>query len=62
MPITPKEFNDLAKSLIKDKNYENEPGWRTAISRLYYGAFLGIRENMKNYLKRVDKKLYNILS
>lgn len=42
-PFKPKKFLKLAKDLINDKNYDENPRFRTAIGRAYYSAFLYVK-------------------
>ena len=49
--FSPKLFIELAQSLIKKRDY-SEAGARTAISRIYYGTFLIIREEIDKILNQ----------
>jgi len=40
-------FLEVANKLLADNTYRNEPGWRTAIGRAYYAAFLAAKKKLE---------------
>jgi len=45
----PLQFLEVASRILKDRNYEEEPRWRTAISRAYYAAFLTVKKRLEEW-------------
>ena len=56
MSIEGQDFINLADKLLKDKDYNDEPTFRTIISRVYYGCFLYLIPSLgfsyRTYLKK----------
>ena len=46
MSFNPNNFIKIADDLVKDKNYDNESGYRTVIGRAYYGCYLYARDGL----------------
>ena len=40
-------FLDIANKLLGDRSYRDEAGWRTAIGRAYYAAFLAAKKRLE---------------
>jgi len=54
----PNLFLEIANNILTDKNYRDERGWRTAIGRAYYAAFLVTKkrlESLGNSFADVDR-------
>ena len=47
MVLEPRQFLEVANTLLNDSNYCEEPRWRTAISRAYYAAFLTAKKRLE---------------
>lgn len=48
MLFDPERFLEIANKILADRQYHDESGWRTAIGRAYYAAFLAVMKRLQS--------------